>query len=142
MIKIFPLLFIFLLLPLLGQEMADRSDAPWEPEDIRPVSEVIQAKKVKRLYKNRSVVLGLIHYYQKKISIHSISRCPFKTSCSHFAEQAIRRNGLLKGTALFIDRYFFRENISAYQNYPFFETRKGRLKLNDDFYLTNRYWRP
>jgi putative component of membrane protein insertase Oxa1/YidC/SpoIIIJ protein YidD len=60
---------------------------------------------------------GANQLYQSKIGSQTIHRCPFETSCSSFFVAAIEKNGVLKGTALFIDRYFYRENHKIPQNY-------------------------
>ncbi len=48
--------------------------------------------------------------YQSIIGSKTIHRCPFEISCSHFLTISIKNHGTIKGTALFLDRYFFREN--------------------------------
>lgn len=86
----------------------------------------------------RSIFLDLaddlITFYQNDISIESISRCPFVISCSSFCKEAINKYGLL-GLAMFIDRYFYRENIDAFSHYNLIQTNYGVLKLDDKIYL-------
>ena len=48
--------------------------------------------------------------YQSIIGSKTIHRCPFEISCSHFLTISIKNHGTIKGTALFLDRYFYREN--------------------------------
>lgn len=56
------------------------------------------------------LVEELVHIYQTKVSSKSNDRCPFQISCSNYLLKSIRNEGIIKGTALFIDRYFYREN--------------------------------
>lgn len=83
----------------------------------------------------KEIAEGLISIYQREISPHSISRCPFSISCSAFAKQAIDRYGLL-GLAKFIDRYYYRENREALVHYRLVEKSQGILKLDDSFFLS------
>ena len=55
--------------------------------------------------------------YQSKIGSKTIHRCPFETSCSQFLLISVEEHGKLKGFALFLDRYFYRENNMIPQNY-------------------------
>jgi putative component of membrane protein insertase Oxa1/YidC/SpoIIIJ protein YidD len=82
-----------------------------------------------------SLVLGLIVVYQHDAGEHSISRCPFYPSCSNFAAEAVRKHGFLLGSALFIDRNFFRENPMMFRHYPFIQRSAALLKLDDRYYL-------
>ncbi|MFN6991869.1 MAG: membrane protein insertion efficiency factor YidD, partial [Fervidobacterium sp.] len=79
-------------------------------------------------------LLNAISYYQRSISEKSVSRCPFEISCSQFATIAIEKYGLL-GFIIFIDRYFYRENVSAFSLYNKKETKNGIIKLDDKIYL-------
>ncbi len=55
--------------------------------------------------------------YQSIIGSKTIHRCPFEISCSHFLTISIKNHGAIKGTALFLDRYFFRENAFIPSHY-------------------------
>lgn len=63
------------------------------------------------------IVENIVHFYQTNIGKHSVSRCPFTISCSNFLLRAIKKEGAIKGTALFIDRYYYRENQFLYSKY-------------------------
>ncbi len=115
------------------QEYVEKNS--WEPDDLDK-EEALYDKPKGLNSPVGSVTLSLIRVYQKRISPKStMNRCPFKTSCSNFAFQSISRQGFLVGMLLFIDRYYYRENISAPYNYPLYENEEGVLKLNDDYYL-------
>ncbi len=81
-----------------------------------------------------SLTNSAISLYQRDISTQSISRCPFEISCSRFAIRSIADHGVF-GVALFIDRYFYRENIESFINYKLIKTNNGLLKLDDKLYL-------
>ena len=68
--------------------------------------------------------------YQSKIGSKTIHRCPFQVSCSHFLNDSIRQHGALKGFALFLDRYFYRENTSISSNYALV-IRDNKIVYND-----------
>lgn len=72
----------------------------------------------------------LIQLYQREIGDNTIHRCPFKTSCSSFLEESVTKYGRLKGFALFIDRYFYRENIAIKKQYN--SIISGNRVLYDD----------
>ncbi|GAB4168646.1 MAG: hypothetical protein Kow00108_01840 [Calditrichia bacterium] len=82
-----------------------------------------------------SIAHYLIRFYQRKISVKSVSRCPFHISCSYYALEAIRRKGIILGIAYFIDRNLYRENPSMIHHYPFIIDRNNLFKLDDSFYL-------
>lgn len=69
--------------------------------------------------------------YQTKISSKTIHRCPFEISCSRFLRISVEKHGTVKGFALFLDRYFYRENAAIPQNY---ETvvRNNRVVYRDE----------
>ncbi len=48
----------------------------------------------------KSLALGLIRFYQRRISGGLPPRCRFQPSCSHYGYEAIERHGLLKGVWL------------------------------------------
>jgi putative membrane protein insertion efficiency factor len=52
------------------------------------------------------VIIKMIRFYQKRISKKLGNRCVFDPSCSHYAEMAFRKKGLIKGTILTIKRLY------------------------------------
>ena len=48
----------------------------------------------------RALLVALIHAYRKVLSPVMGGRCRFYPSCSHYAEDAIRLRGALRGSAL------------------------------------------
>ena len=117
--------------------MAQATSTPiqdsWEPEEREP-----PATKTLQHFSILPIIADpLISFYQTKISPHSISRCPFKISCSTFAQRAIERYGLF-GIAMFIDRYYYRENHEAFAHYKLVVTDQGILKLDDALFLFER----
>ncbi len=63
------------------------------------------------------IVDQVVLLYQKNIIINSISRCPFKVSCSNYLLESVRRDGFIKGIVTFVDRYYYRENPFIYKKY-------------------------
>ena len=59
---------------------------------------------------NDTFLEGANSQYQMRIGSKTIHRCPFEVTCSHFLTQSVEKYGIIKGTALFLDRYFYREN--------------------------------
>ena len=57
-----------------------------------------------------SFLEGANNQYQMRIGSKTIHRCPFEVTCSHFLTKSVEQHGIFKGTALFLDRYFYREN--------------------------------
>lgn len=81
------------------------------------------------------IVRSGIDFYQRVLSPHSISRCPFEVSCSHYAEEAVQRYGLVIGLSMFIDRNLYRENPGLSRNYLRSVDETGELKYDDTFFL-------
>ena len=52
----------------------------------------------------RTLVLGLIHLYQRAVSPYLGPRCRFHPSCSHYACEAIEAHGLSAGLWLTVRR--------------------------------------
>jgi putative membrane protein insertion efficiency factor len=48
----------------------------------------------------RSLAVGVIHVYRWIVSPFLGPACRYEPTCSHYAEQAIRRHGLIKGAWL------------------------------------------
>ena len=122
MLTLFPLL-------VFAQNVTPIVDA-WEVMDKTPSrTEHIQQESLLVLLVNKA-----INFYQSDISTQSVSRCPFKTSCSNFAKIAVSRYGIF-GLAMFIDRYYYRENIESFRHYRLVKNNNGVLKLDDDMFL-------
>ena len=119
---------------ILAQEQPRIVTDAWEPEVQSPSSTVETSRSLPPQHLSTEILLKIISYYQDKISKESVKRCPFKTSCSKFAQEAISRHGVL-GVLLFIDRYLYRENDEAFLHYKIVENDGGVLKLDDDFFL-------
>lgn len=115
-----------------AQTFSHDVDNAWEPGEGRP------SGSAHKSFSTVSVITGfadnLIKVYQTDISRNSISRCPFKISCSNFAREAISRYGLV-GFLMFIDRYYYRENMQSFSLYPLVDVGEGTLKLDDSFYM-------
>lgn len=131
------MIFIILLIPslILYARESYVELSSWEPEDIVPISSILDTTRDYVINPGILVANKLIEFYQRKIAPQSISRCPFYISCSNYAYQALKKYGLIVGICIFIDRYFYRENPGSYLHYELRETESGVLKLDDAFYL-------
>jgi hypothetical protein len=118
---------------MIAQVSSKAVEDSWEPEE-RGATAPQHPKDFSLL---PAVADQLVSFYQKKISPQSISRCPFKISCSTFAQRAIERYGIF-GVAMFIDRYYYRENHEAFAHYKLVVTNQGILKLDDALFLFER----
>jgi hypothetical protein len=115
--------------------------APWEPDELRGSSDPATTATAKTEQGKPSFALGSINagvlsaiaFYRAEIGPHSVSRCPFVTSCSAFAYDHVQRFGLW-GLLPFVDRFFFRENPGLFAIYPKTMLRDGRLKYSDDLH--------
>ena len=116
---------------------ASEIEVPWEPEDLPAANPARPQPPPPTLLK--SLAPPAIRFYRRHIATQSTERCPFHISCSHFAEKAVERFGLVRGAALFIDRHYFREHVGALHLYPLRETWRNhriKLKLDDSFFLS------
>ncbi len=52
----------------------------------------------------KKLFLGIIRFYQNKISPHTPPACKYYPTCSQYGYEAIERFGVLKGSALAIWR--------------------------------------
>lgn len=48
----------------------------------------------------KKILIKLIRFYQRKISINKPPRCRFYPTCSEYGVQAIERHGVIKGLLL------------------------------------------
>lgn len=69
--------------------------------------------------------------YQSKVGSKTIHRCPFEISCSKYLRISIEKHGAVKGFALFLDRYFYRENTMIPHNYEAV-VRNNKVVYRDD----------
>jgi hypothetical protein len=128
-------LIIFTLFLLYSNSFCQSLDStinPWEWEDLTDLK-----NNETLFYVSNGNVLAnkLISFYRQKIAVNSISRCPFQISCSQYALLAVKRYGVIKGVALFVDRNFYRENIAIFYYYPLVEDNNCLLKLDDAYFL-------
>jgi len=100
-------IFVFISTPLYSQEQ--------DSSHVQDASFLVDANQA----------------YQSKIGSKTIHRCPFETSCSKFLQISVEEHGALKGFALFLDRYFYRENVMIPQNYEAV-VRNNRVVYRDD----------
>ncbi len=71
-----------------------------------------------------SFVLTLVSFYQKNISPHNGAKCLFYPTCSDFYKTAVSRHGLLLGTVMFADRFFYRGGIVSMKYYHYMPERE------------------
>jgi Putative membrane protein insertion efficiency factor len=102
-------------------------EEPFEAEDLEPAP-IVEASHA--LGPITDLALIAIRYYQVEIGPNSISRCPYSVSCSVFAHEHIRREGLF-GIPAFIDRAFYRENAATFLIYPRAIQPNGQIRYDD-----------
>src|SRR6185312_11340187 len=74
-------------------------------EDRRNFAETSQGKGMKKILQILGLpLIALIKIYQWVISPAIGPRCRFTPSCSHYAVEALKKHGLIKGTWLSIRR--------------------------------------
>lgn len=56
-------------------------------------------------FEHVSMLSNLLYFYKNFISSQDASSCSFSPSCSVYAAQAIKRQGLIKGLVNFADRF-------------------------------------
>ncbi len=132
--KILILVSLLFTSVLFSQENYQEIES-WEPDEITPIYLKHEDENYFEIQPGKLFAFQLIKLYQHKIATQSVSRCPFYISCSNYAFQAIEKHGLIIGVCYFIDRHFYRENISSFYHYSLRETDDGILKLDDSFYL-------
>ena len=135
---------VFLVLVVMTYSASANTESPseeyievysWEPGDPVPVWIDAEPDLSKPHGMMGGIALSMVRFYQKSISVKSVSRCPFYISCSSYAVHAIKRKGLLLGLCYYVDRHFYRENPGMYLHYEYHETESGVLKLDDSFFI-------
>lgn len=106
-------------------------EAPFEPVPESLRARPVTVPEVSGFDPLGDLALSAIHFYQRDMRDKSISRCPYRVSCSRFAVREIQRHGFIIGLAYFLDRFFYRENEEAMQHYPTVVMPDGSLKLDD-----------
>jgi putative component of membrane protein insertase Oxa1/YidC/SpoIIIJ protein YidD len=66
--------------------------------------------------------------YQKIMSGQIASNCPYQLSCSNFAKSSLSEFGLLKGTALAVDRVMRCNKLSSADFHPIRINEKGKIE--------------
>lgn len=56
-------------------------------------------------FENVSMLRSLLYFYKNFISSQDASNCSFSPSCSVYAAQAVKRQGIIKGLINFADRF-------------------------------------
>ncbi|MBK7444883.1 MAG: membrane protein insertion efficiency factor YidD [Ignavibacteria bacterium] len=132
-ILIFLLIFGFSV-SLYSQHEKKRDLEPWESEDIinKDKSDDFFPYSYYRVLS--LPMTKLINIYQSDISPNSIHRCMFHISCSNFAKISINKLGIA-GLVIFMDRYLYRENREAFNNYVLIIDNSGKITLDDDDFL-------
>ena len=102
-------------------------EEPFEPDDV--VAE-LPSEEAPRYRPVTDALLAIVELYREEIGPRSIRRCPFVVSCSTLAKEEIDKNGLY-GLLVFLDRFFYRENIDAHRHYLSRRSADGALLLDD-----------
>lgn len=121
---------LFFLIFVLGSGLPALAEEPFEPGETAPLL-------LSSAVTEPSVADRLVDFYQNVLKYNTIHRCLFYTTCSYFAKKQIEKRGWILGTLYFIDRYFYRENLSAFALYPLIQNKDGVYKLDDDYFLEN-----
>jgi hypothetical protein len=101
----------------------------WEPEPAAPPP--VKEERSPGFRPLADLMDVFIQHYQHEIGPRSVSRCPFRTSCSAFARIAIEKYGAF-GVVFFVDRFLYRENVDAFRRYPWVIGPDGTIRLDDD----------
>ncbi len=48
----------------------------------------------------KRIVIGLVRFYQKHISVHTLPTCRFSPTCSAYAIEALEKFGVIRGGLL------------------------------------------
>jgi len=120
-------LTLALAVVLFGSAEAHAEEAPFEPDDT--VAE-LPSEEAPRYRPVTDALLAAISLYREEIGPRSVRRCPFVVSCSAFAKEEIEKKGIV-GLLVFMDRFFYRENVDARHHYPSRRSADGALLLDD-----------
>lgn len=52
----------------------------------------------------KNLMIAIINFYQKNISIHTPKNCKYYPTCSEYTKQAVDKYGIIKGSILGIIR--------------------------------------
>lgn len=112
---------------LLSITTAHAQEEPFEPGDLGDEAPLDEAPRYRPV---TDTLLSLVSLYREDIGPRSIRRCPFAVSCSTLAERELKKNGIV-GLLVFLDRFFYRENLAAPHHYPRRRGPEGQLLLDD-----------
>ena len=85
-----------------------------------------------------NTISDLVLNNYRKYSTYSISRCPYKESCSYYFQRNINERGVVLGLLHFIDRYYYREHNHIINKYPLYIDKDNKIKSNDK--INYNYW--
>lgn len=117
----------FALSLALSIEPARAQEEPFEPGDLASEPFVEEAPRYRPV---TDTLLAMVSLYREEVGPRSVRRCPFVVSCSTLAETELKERGLL-GLLVFLDRFFYRENLAARHHYPRRRAPDGALLLDD-----------
>lgn len=121
---------LFFLICFLLSGFPALAEEPFEPGERAPLL-------LSQPVAEPSVADRLVDLYHNVLEYNTIHRCLFHITCSNFAKEQIEKRGWILGTLYFMDRYFYRENLSAFALYPLVPDKEGIYRLNDDYFLEN-----
>ncbi|MBN2520463.1 MAG: membrane protein insertion efficiency factor YidD [Bacteroidales bacterium] len=101
--------------------------------DIEWIKKTNEVKKGKHYHfsgfanPNQFLLTNSFIFYKKYISSQDISKCTFTPSCSEYALQAIKQQGVIIGAINFFDRFSRCNGLKK----PYYETDKEKMVLID-----------
>lgn len=93
------LIFIVLFLSLFYSSLFTNEDDMWNFTKQTP-----KKRRDESFLAGQKFILGTIKLYQSLLSEQQGDVCNFTPSCSHYAYGAIKKEGVLKGSLMAIDR--------------------------------------
>jgi hypothetical protein len=100
--KAFFIVFIIFFLASWGDAAGGRWEEPWPKETSS--GRVKEEARGESLSPGQRAVGGLFRFFQEYISPVDGDRCPSYPTCSQYAQEAIRKHGVLIGLVMTFDR--------------------------------------
>ena len=86
--------------------------------------EILKPENNSRLtnIEKNNLLLNMVTWYQRKISINNGPKCMFYPTCSEFFKEAVVKYGPIWAILMTVDRMFYRENNKSMKLYPYLES--------------------
>ncbi|ADR23232.1 hypothetical protein MATR_29190 [Marivirga tractuosa] len=130
------LTFLLMLISFGGLSQSDQ-DLLLSKGKLQKISFKVE-KDEKRLIQKLNplywMYTGLVHFYQRNISVQIAANCIFEETCSHYSKKLVNEKGIFGGIVLSLDRLSRCNKVTLAETSPLRFTKSGKVIEDIDEY--------